>query len=122
MKSHRIAAGVALIVLALSLGTAFPTASPPQVSAEPISPQEADADQAFAYRTADGYWRTRWSQYFTGPYIPPSVRGLYDSRQAQALCGGVPLQPKNAWYCPAEDFVVFDLAFMEQVLVDSRIA
>jgi predicted metalloprotease len=115
MIRFRIAKRAAAIVFAVGMGIASASASPPRVFADPISPQEADIDQNIAYRTADGYWATHWSQYFTGRYIPPSVRGLYDSRQVQVLCGGVPLLPKNAWYCRSEDFVVFDLAFMQQV-------
>lgn len=115
MKWHQFAIWVSRIMLALSVGIAFTTTSPSWVSAEPVSPQEADADQVTAYRTADGYWGTHWSQYFTGPYISPTVRGLYDSRQVPMFCGGAHVPPGNAFYCPSEDFLAFDLAFMEQV-------
>lgn len=115
MIAYRIAMRAAAMISAISLGLAIGFASPAPVFADPVTPEESDADMAMALQIADGYWRNHWSQYFTGTYTPPRVVGLYDSRTTQLACGGAPVPTGNALYCLPEDFVAFDLVFMEDV-------
>lgn len=115
MKLNGIARKVAAVlgVAATSMSLAAVTA--PQAAAESLTPAEANADQQLAYRAADGFWRTHWSQVFTGSYASPVNVGLYDSRQGAIPCAGVDWTSNNAWYCATTDSVGFDLVFMQRV-------
>jgi len=109
--SRKIAATLGVTVLALSLGAVVA----PQATADRVSPQEANSDMRVAQHAVDTYWRTHWSDHFTGSYSSPNVVGLYDSRQGPIPCNGDYGTSNNAWYCPATDSVGFDLVFMENV-------
>ena len=98
MIAYRIAMRAAAMISAISLGLAIGFASPAPVFADPVTPEESDADMAMALQIADGYWRNHWSQYFTGTYTPPRVVGLYDSRTTQLACGGAPVPTGNALF------------------------
>lgn len=100
------------IKIAAVLAALF-TAAPAQ--AEPVTPQEANADFAVALQATDGYWRTHWSDFFTLTYTSPRVAGLYDSGTTSLTCNGRAVPSYNALYCEAEDYVAFDLALMNQV-------
>lgn len=97
-------------VVSLGMGLAVAPAH-----AEPLTPQEADADQLLAYSATNGYWARHWSEFFAGSYSSPNVTGLYDSRVTPIPCAGSLWTSDNAWYCAATDSVGFDLAFMERV-------
>ncbi len=58
----------------------------------------------------DGFWVKHWSDYYTGTYIPPTVRGLYDATDPAntPTCDGHPLNAFNAYYCATVDYVAWD--------------
>ncbi|UNK44511.1 neutral zinc metallopeptidase [Arthrobacter sulfonylureivorans] len=74
------------------------------------------ADIQTAQAITDQFWRTHWSELFTGTYTPPTVVGLYDGRDPSnaPTCAGKPLQPGNAFYCIPEDYVAWDASLMER--------
>lgn len=113
--TRKIAVAVAVAFAAVTVGLSLTVVSPTPAGADPVTPQEADADQNLAYRSVDGYWSRHWSDNFTGRYAPPINVGLYDSRQAPVPCAGGLWTSNNAWYCGATDSVGFDLKFMERV-------
>ncbi|NKX49195.1 hypothetical protein HER39_01080, partial [Arthrobacter deserti] len=49
-----------------------------------------------------------------GSYTSPTVVGLYDGTDPASapVCGGVPLGPGNAYYCPEGDYVAWDVGLM----------
>lgn len=72
-----------------------------------------DLDAAVAI--ADTFWRTSWSSTFTGTYSPPNVIGLYDGNRPDApFCGTFQLLPDNAFYCPFNDSVAWDVTLMAE--------
>jgi predicted metalloprotease len=99
--------------IAAALAVGLFTAAP--VQAEPVTPQEANADFVVAVQATDGYWRTHWSDFFTLTYTSPRVVGLYDSNVTSLTCAGRTVPSNNALYCGAEHYVAFDLTLMNQV-------
>lgn len=79
-----------------------------------ITSEELNADIQTAQAITDQFWRTHWSELFTGTYTPPTVVGLYDGRDPSSAptCAGKPLQPNNAFYCIPEDYVAWDASLM----------
>jgi uncharacterized protein len=79
-----------------------------------ITSEELTADIAAAQTITDQFWRTHWSELFTGTYTPPMVVGMYDGRDPSnaPTCAGQPLQPDNAFYCIPEDYVAWDASLM----------
>lgn len=72
---------------------------------------ERDIDAAVAI--TDTYWRTHWSELFTGGYRPPRVLGPYDGAYADTpVCGGEPLPDDNAVYCSDGDYLAWDRDLM----------
>ncbi len=68
-----------------------------------------------AVTIADTFWRTSWPGTFTGTYSPPTVVGLYDgTRQDAPFCGTFQLLPNNAFYCPFNDSVAWDVTLMAE--------
>jgi len=67
-------------------------------------------DIASAEEVVDGYWANHWSDFFTGTYQPPTVKGLYDGTDPSTIptCDGEPLEAYNALYCVSEDYVAWD--------------
>lgn len=72
---------------------------------------ELKSDLDAAVTVTDGFWATHWSDYFTGSYVPPTVTGLYDGLDSSSAptCGGESLEAYNAFYCPADDSVSWDV-------------
>ncbi|QXJ25174.1 neutral zinc metallopeptidase [Actinomadura graeca] len=75
---------------------------------------EFQEDLRSAATVTNGFWRRHWQGLFTGTYRPPRVRGLYDGRDPGSAprCGGKPLEPGNAAYCPGGDYVAWDARLM----------
>ncbi|WP_433325858.1 neutral zinc metallopeptidase [Spirillospora sp. CA-294931] len=71
-------------------------------------------DLRTAQSVVDAYWRANWGRHFTGRYRPPRVVGLYDGndRSSRPRCGDQPLAKNNAVYCPAADYVAWDVSLM----------
>ena len=67
-------------------------------------------DIDFAQRVVDGYWQTHWTEFFTGSYEPPVVKGLYDGTDPDntPTCDGEPLEAYNAYYCEDGNYVAWD--------------
>jgi len=101
----RLAAGV----LALVVATVGPAAS-----ATAATQEEILADVATAESAVDEFWASHWSDFFTGRYGSPNVVGVYDGRDPSRAptCGGQPLVPDNAVYCPYGDFVAYDAGLL----------
>lgn len=72
-----------------------------------------------AVYAVNAFWTRHWSNYFTGSYFPPTVRGLYDATHAP-ICGGRPLETNNAAYCPGGDFVAFGSDLMNKGITDGN--
>lgn len=90
-------------------------AGPAGISTYAITSEEL-ADIQTAQAITDQFWRTHWSELFTGTYTPPTVVGLYDGRNPSnaPTCAGKPLLPDNAFYCIPEDYVAWDASLMER--------
>ncbi len=90
----------------VSTGTEPPTAA--------VDRDAMIADLDTAVRVVDGFWVDHWSDFFTGTYISPTVVGLYDGTdEAEApTCDGRALRADNAFYCPQEDFVAWDVGIV----------
>jgi hypothetical protein len=71
-------------------------------------------DMYGAQEVVNTFWATHWSDYYTGSYQPPTVRGLYDGTDPADTpsCDGVPLQVDNAYYCESEDYVAWDASLL----------
>jgi predicted metalloprotease len=63
-----------------------------------------------AEEVVDGFWAKHWTDYYTGTYRPPTVKGLYDGTDPAdtPTCDGDPLEAYNAYYCEPEDYVAWD--------------
>ena len=78
--------------------------------AEPLPAEDLQTDIATAQTATDAYWATHWNEFFEGSYTSPVVVGLYDGTDPATapVCGGQPLGPGNAYYCPEGDYVAWD--------------
>jgi uncharacterized protein len=81
--------------------------------------EEMAADVQTAIETSDGFWANHWSEFFTGSYSSPAVFGDYngmyvssDARFPGPTCGGEEPLADNAFYCPPEDYLAWDLVLM----------
>ncbi|NKX53897.1 hypothetical protein HGG74_04950 [Arthrobacter sp. E918] len=82
---------------------------------EPAPVENLEQDIKTAQTATDAYWATHWNEFFTGTYTSPTVVGLYDGTNPATapVCGGQPLGPGNAYYCPEGDYVAWDIGLME---------
>ena len=91
-----------------------PPAPPPPSDGPPIqSGTPMDEDVNGAVNVVDTYWVRHWSDTFEGDYRAPQVYGFYDGSSGPT-CGPQPSEPNNAYYCPRDDYVAWDSAFMAQ--------
>ena len=96
-------------------GAAITQAEPaPVAPAEPVPVENLQTDIGTAQAATDTYWATHWNEFFDGSYTPPLVVGLYDGTNPATapVCGGLPLGPGNAYYCPEGDYVAWDAGLM----------
>lgn len=100
-------------------GTRVATRSPvpePTAARTPggFDENEFQEDLRTAETITDDYWRRHWERLFTGRYRSPRVVGLYNGRDPRTtpVCGDERLQRGNAAYCPAGDFVAWDVHLM----------
>lgn len=104
-----------------------PAPTSPDPTPESSAPQDSDrgADEeaaaprlrsiaAAATEVTDDYWAEHWTEFFTGSYVAPEVVGVYDGSDPQSapVCNGEPLEAGNAAYCPAGDYVAWDLGLL----------
>jgi predicted metalloprotease len=80
------------------------------------SPGDYMTETEQAVAAVDTWWRTHWSEYFTGSYTPPTIGGFYDSSNPAdpTTCNGTKPSPRNAFYCPMEDKVIWDQVLFAQ--------
>jgi len=99
------------------------TTTTPQETTE--QGEEVDAllgDISTAIQTTNTFWNAHWTEHFTGTYEAPMLVdagydfGLYDGMGDAPSCNGEVLETNNAYYCPAGDFMAFDLDLMLQGL------
>jgi uncharacterized protein len=90
------------------------TVTDPTEFASGVTLEEFESDLKDAQTIVDAYWATHWSDFYTGTYTPPSVIGLYDGTDPSTAptCDGEPLEAYNAFYCPFEDYVAWDVNLM----------
>ncbi|WP_067469281.1 neutral zinc metallopeptidase [Actinomadura macra] len=128
MRRRAAAAAALAVTLALTaacdLDGALPGTPRPaaQATADGVGAQqyrdfdekEFQEDLRSAATVTNGFWRLHWQELFTGTYRPPRIRGLYNGRDPASAprCGGKPLEPGNAAYCPSGDFVAWDAQLM----------
>ncbi|ROO83737.1 hypothetical protein EDD29_1246 [Actinocorallia herbida] len=109
----------------------------PQTSVKTDAPQTGDgpateepgvptANQSFsdsevtqeindAVEVVNTYWQTHWSEFFTGTYSAPQVRGSYSGTDPNRFtCSGEPAAEMNAYYCIQEDYVAWDFNLMRE--------
>ncbi|WP_431041590.1 neutral zinc metallopeptidase [Streptomyces sp. P1-3] len=85
--------------------------SPPPGGGDDTVEEDIEA----AVRATDGYWSEHWTELFTGEYRSPRVSGAYDGAASDVpLCGEERLPDNNAVYCPAGDYVAWDMDLMRQ--------
>ncbi len=100
-----------------------PAGTPPGTSPGPVGQSSAsgggggsetvEGDIQAAVSVTTAYWSTHWSEFFTGAYGPPRVQGAYDGAAPDVpACGSEPLPDDNAVYCPAGDFIAWDMDLM----------
>jgi predicted metalloprotease len=56
----------------------------------------------------DEYWAETLPQSFDTEYVPPSDVIAYDPERGAPRCGGEPLGPENAFYCPGNRIIAWD--------------
>lgn len=96
---------------ALLAGCSGTPSAPPTLSADRLAAIQDDLDDAVAI--VDAFWREQWPAHFTGAYASPAVAGLYDGTEDDGpTCDGNPLPDGNAFYCPEEDFLAWDVALL----------
>lgn len=110
-QTIRILATLALAGTSAFAGTGAAVAVTP---AEPAPAENLQTDIATAQTATDTYWASHWNDFFDGSYTPPTVVGLYDGTNPATapVCGGQPLGPGNAYYCPEGDYVAWDAGLM----------
>ncbi|MFH8366765.1 neutral zinc metallopeptidase [Streptomyces sp. NPDC018031] len=104
--------------------TPSPTSPPPGSPRSPTAPATPPADGGddtvredveAAVRVTDAYWSKHWGDLFTGSYQPPRLLGAYDGATPPVPgCAGEALPDDNAVYCPAGDYVAWDLDLMSR--------
>ena len=90
--------------------TSSSTAASTDTLASGVTIDELADDIDFAQTVVDGYWKSHWSEFFTGEYVPPVVKGLYDGTDPNdtPTCDGEPLEAYNAYYCEDGNYVAWD--------------
>ncbi len=68
-----------------------------------------------AVAIADTFWHQSFTGAFGGTYDPPAVTGLYDGSLPTApFCGRFQLLENNAFYCPVDHSVAWDVGLMAE--------
>ena len=115
-----LVAGV--VAAACGFGAGDPTspeADPPAASENAGDPsgdddgtmtaEEFKGDIQDATDSAEAYWSARFKQ--SGERFTPVRRILSYTRDGEVDCGGEPVPRNNAVYCPAGDFIAYDVNF-----------
>lgn len=72
-----------------------------------------DIDSAVAI--VDNFWQRSFAAHYGGVYTSPNVTGLYDGTSINApYCGPFQLLADNAFYCPVDDSVAWDIGLMAE--------
>ncbi|WKX73168.1 neutral zinc metallopeptidase [Streptomyces sp. XD-27] len=116
-----LVAALALLLTGCGDGGGGGTPRSPGGTTSPAPPSPPGGDETVeddidaAVRATDGFWSAHWTELFTGGYRSPQVSGAYDGAAPDVpLCGDEPLPDDNAVYCPAGDYVAWDLDLMRQ--------
>ncbi|MEV4537656.1 neutral zinc metallopeptidase [Asanoa sp. NPDC049518] len=106
---------VAVVAAACGLGTGGdPTADPPAATGSPgedgtMTAAEFKSDIEGAASSAEGYWNARFQD--SGERFRPVRQIVSYTRDGEVDCGGEPVPRNNAVYCPAGDFIAYDVNF-----------
>ena len=93
--------------------------------AEELTPEEEAFLQEFAedieaaLTINDLYWTNHWADFFTGEYVSPNVFGAYVGEESPACGEDTEPLPENAFYCPAEDYIAYDVEWFIEMFDDS---
>jgi len=110
---------ILVLVIALIIGAACGVGRPGGEPGDPgsgagpgTSEQQPDADEfegdvRGAVTVAERYWRQQFS--YTGARFTPIRQVIAYERDGQVRCGRAPLTRNNAAYCPAGDFIAYDV-------------
>ncbi|MFD1211352.1 hypothetical protein ACFQ36_04770 [Arthrobacter sp. GCM10027362] len=114
MSSHRTIRLFAALSLAGASILASAGGAAAVTPAEPVPGEGLETEIGVAQSATDAYWAAHWNEYFAGTYTSPNVVGLYDGLNPASapVCGGVPLGPGNAYYCPEGDYLAWDIGLM----------
>lgn len=82
--------------------------SPRQLTAQPGTGDEYRATIDAIVSLLDDYWGETLVESFDTEYSPPSDVVPYDPDADAPKCGGRPLGPENAFYCPGSDIIAWD--------------
>jgi predicted metalloprotease len=92
-------------------GERQPAPAPAPSSGEPVdgsmTVEEFERDLAGAVRLAEQYWGERFTE--SGERFEPVRRVLAYSRSGEVTCAQQELPRNNAVYCPAGDFIAYDV-------------
>ena len=81
---------------------------------EPPAPRPRDRDIGLtAAELVDRYWNQHYEEY-TGEPFPPLDGGIV--ADPTPTCGSRQLPAGNAYYCPADDSIVYDPEFIQSIL------
>ena len=88
--------------------------TPPTPIVDP-GPNESDLNDYrqlvdFVVKDVDDYWRRTFATVYENkpPYSGPEIKGEYTSEDDAPDCGGHEAPLKNAFYCPAGDYLAWD--------------
>lgn len=81
--------------------------------------EEFTSDIDAALEINDLYWATHWGDFFTGEYVSPSIYGAYVGEENPPCGADTEPLPENAYYCPDEDYIAYDVAWFVEMFDDS---
>ena len=88
------------------------TVTDPTEFASGVTLEEFESDLKDAQTIVDEYWATHWSDFYTGTLRAADRRSACTTartRSTAPTCDGEPLEAYNAFYCPHEDYVAWDV-------------
>ncbi|SNT58613.1 hypothetical protein SAMN05421812_11131 [Asanoa hainanensis] len=106
--------GVVAAACGFSTGDGDPAADPPAATGGPdedgtMTVGEFKSDIQTATNTAEAYWKARFEE--SGERFRAVRRVVAYTRDGEINCGGEPVPRNNAVYCPAGDFIAYDVNF-----------
>lgn len=83
--------------------------------------QELFDDMDAAVAISDLYWELHWSDFFTGSYESPYIYGYYEGNDNPSCGFQIIPGAGNAYYCPAEHYIAWDLYLFTDYYLDEDI-